>query len=110
MKIVHLIVTYENYDDIVNGIKKVEYRNNTEYWRKRFFGHDLHIVVVFHRGYSDITVGFKVKQIVVDFSVSQIQIHLGNRACTECGKEIEYYQFLCTECRVKDLRKRGYKI
>lgn len=71
----HLILKYGFYDRIKEGMKKTEYRDNTEYWRKRIRGRKF---VTFHRGYSKETMTFEIALITED--EEQILIHLGKRA------------------------------
>lgn len=58
MKIAHLVLKGKYYDAIKQGQKRNEYRENTPYWRKRLMG-ATHIV--FHRGYTDITMMWTVQ-------------------------------------------------
>lgn len=72
--IVHLILKKQPWNQIANGEKIHEYRDNTEYWRKRIIGKRL---VIFHMGYSKETMMFEIKQI--DMNDEQITITLGAR-------------------------------
>ena len=71
--IIHLILKKQPWNQIANGEKTHEYRDNTEYWRKRIIGKR---IVIFHMGYSKETMMFEIKQIDVD---EQITIALGAR-------------------------------
>lgn len=77
---VHLILKHEYYDAIDRGGEKdVEYRENTEYWRKRIIGKES---VTFHRGYTNQTMTFAISYLVVpekDEREYYIEIHLGQR-------------------------------
>lgn len=77
----HLVLKHKWFDAIKTGEKRVEYRDNSEYWRKRICGthrsgRDQARIVIFHRGYTKETIAFKVDYIVLG---SQIEIHLGER-------------------------------
>jgi len=72
--IVHLILKRKHWNQIANGLKIHEYRDNTEYWRKRIIGKR---IVIFHMGYSKETMIFLIKQI--DLNDEQITITLGAR-------------------------------
>ena len=74
MKTCHLILKHEYYDLIDKGKKTVEYRDNTPYWRKRILDA---LKVIFHRGYTNVTMTFYIKFKVLLHG--QIQIHLGKR-------------------------------
>jgi hypothetical protein len=74
-KVIHLILKAEWYDAIDNGSKRIEYRDNTSYWRPRITGAE---GVVFHRGYTNTTMRFTITDIKIGTS-PQIEIHLGDR-------------------------------
>jgi len=65
---------YKWYDAIERGEKKVEYRANTRYWRRRIV--DCRYIV-FHRGYTRTTMTFKIK--FVALNGPQIEIHLDRK-------------------------------
>ena len=75
-RVLHLVLEGKYYDAIERGEKKVEYRNNTPYWRKRILEKDPSIVV-FHRGYTNQTMAFWIAYKVV--LPDQIEIVLGGR-------------------------------
>jgi len=75
-RVLHLVLEGKYYDAIERGEKKVEYRNNTPYWRKRILEKDPNIVV-FHRGYTNQTMAFWIAYKVV--LPDQIEIVLGGR-------------------------------
>lgn len=75
MKTLHLVLKHKWYDKIASGEKTSEYRECTPYWNKRFettrklFPATILYIpvhydnVVFHRGYTNETMCFKVKSI-----------------------------------------------
>lgn len=73
-EVCHLVVKPKWYHLIKEGIKKTEYRDNTEFWRKRIRGRKF---VTFHRGYTKETMTFNIAMIHEDDE--QILIHLGER-------------------------------
>lgn len=72
-KTCHLVLKRKYYDQIEGGRKVVEYRDNTEYWRRRIIPAKY---VVFHRGYTKTTMKWKIHKIKTN---GQIEIHLGVR-------------------------------
>ena len=72
--IVHLVLKRQYWNQIKFGEKIHEYRDNTEYWRKRILGRR---IVIFHMGYSKETMMFEIKQI--DMDDEQITIGLGRQ-------------------------------
>lgn len=72
---IHLILKYKWYDLIEQGKKSVEYRRNTERLRKILRNKTY---VVFHRGYTGVTMMFKIFKWEVH-SPAEIYIHLGER-------------------------------
>lgn len=50
--IIHLVLKGKWYDMIKSGEKKEEYREITDYWRKRLEGESIYNVI-FHRGYTN---------------------------------------------------------
>lgn len=76
-KTLHLVLTGKWYDKIASGEKTSEYRACTPYWNKRFCGwaditnihgpnlqHNWYSTVVFHRGYTNKTMEFKIKKYI----------------------------------------------
>jgi hypothetical protein len=61
------------FDLIASGKKRVEYRRDCEFWRKRLEGKEF---VTLHRGYSKNTMTFKIKK--RETVRGTIEIHLGN--------------------------------
>lgn len=57
---VELVLTYHWYDMIASGKKRIEYRKNTAYWRKRIIGKKN---ARFRRGYNATCMEFKIKKI-----------------------------------------------
>lgn len=57
----HLVLTHHWYDEIVSGRKRTEYREMSDFWRKRIWGKKDDIkTVTFARGYTDTTLTFDV--------------------------------------------------
>jgi len=77
MKYCHLILKHKWYDKIDSGQKKIEYRDNTPYWRKRLLGAER---IVFHKGYTKTTMTFKPT--IIDYTGNKIEIHLGEKTIT----------------------------
>jgi len=73
MKTAHLILKHKWFDLIEKGKKKVEYRKNTAYYRKRLFDANN---VTLHRRYSNRTMTFEIELIV---DSNPIEIYLGKR-------------------------------
>ena len=59
---------------IASGKKRIEYRDDSEFWRKRIEGKE---VVTFHRGYSNETMTFTINRVKTERGT--IEIHLGKR-------------------------------
>lgn len=113
MHTVHLVLKHKYYGAIDRGEKTVEYRDNTDYWRKRILN-KRH--VTFHRGYTKEIMVFEIDYLVVpEINESvQIEIHLGKRVCKRCGREITnpYWRFLgvCSRsCHLKDKKENKRK-
>ena len=51
MKILHLNLYRKYFDAIVNGTKIIEYRDKTDYWKKRIEGREYDIIK-FRNGYA----------------------------------------------------------
>lgn len=65
-KELHLVLKHKWYDMIASGVKKEEYREIKPYYSDRFFNnHYTH--VVFHKGYTNETMTFWIKNIITDF-------------------------------------------
>lgn len=79
----HLVLKGRYFDEILAGTKNVEYRDNTEYWRKRIlkwwdlFGAPFLRLVVFHRGYTNQTITLEVSCIKIN--ASSIELYLKNK-------------------------------
>lgn len=56
---VHLILKYCWFDLIESGEKTVEYRDATDFYRRRLEGKNK---VCFHRGYSSVTLTFYIEK------------------------------------------------
>jgi len=72
-RICHLVLKRKYFAAIADGRKKIEYRDNTHYWRRRILGRKF---IVFHDGYTRTTMKFEIQAIYVG---DQIQIQLGKR-------------------------------
>ena len=70
----HLILKFKWFDLIASGKKRIEYRRDCEFWRKRIRRKE---IVTFHRGYTKETVTFKIDRIQIGRGT--IEIHLGKR-------------------------------
>ena len=63
----HLVLDYKWFDMIAAGEKLEEYREMTDYWKKRIWDKRGEIEsVCFHRGYSPVTITRRVFAIVQD--------------------------------------------
>ena len=51
MKILHLNLYRKYFDEIANGTKTIEYRDKTDYWKKRIEGRQYDIIK-FRNGYT----------------------------------------------------------
>ena len=74
--VVHLVLKHKYYNAIDDNDKKIEYRDNTAFWRKRIIGKRY---VTFHKGYTNVTMTFKISKIEVDEDSEMILIYLGER-------------------------------
>lgn len=74
-KTCHFVLEYKWYDKIDKGEKRVEYRDNTPYWRRRIIGA---FFATFHRGYTSTTMTFRIRKKIIG---QKIEVHLGER----CG-------------------------
>ncbi len=94
MKTLHLVLKSKWYDKIASGEKTSEYRECKPYWNKRLAmpRGDLHSGrmirynrVVFHRGYTNITMLFPINDITITHEPNDLgldrcwEIKLGNR-------------------------------
>lgn len=80
MLVLHLVLMHKYYDAIDRNEKNIEYRNNTEYWRRRIVPHwnsNGGNKVVFHKGYTRVTMTFLIKNLV--FNGDKIELWLGER-------------------------------
>jgi len=76
----HLFLKHEHYDAIDAGQKKVEYRKNIPYWRKRImpkWNSNGGNMVIFHKSYTKTIMVFFIKSLVINGN--QIELHLGER-------------------------------
>lgn len=76
----HLALKHKYYNQIERGEKKVEYRDNTLYWRVRIvkpWCSNGGNTVTFHRGYTNTTMTFKISSLVINGD--KIELHLGER-------------------------------
>lgn len=75
-KTLHLTLTYRWWDEIVAGRKTCEYRRFTEGWRKRLNGVKRGDLVVFHRGYTNITLTRSISDVnVIDSEDLPCNVH-----------------------------------
>ena len=75
-KTLHLTLTYRWWDEIVAGRKTCEYRRFTEGWRKRLNGLKRGDLVVFHRGYTNITLTRSIQDVnVIDSEDLPCNVH-----------------------------------
>ena len=51
IKILHLNLFRKYFDEIANGTKTIEYRDKTDYWKKRIEGREYDIIK-FRNGYA----------------------------------------------------------
>ena len=73
---VHLILKHRWYDMIESGEKLIEYRDATEFYRKRLFGKKY---VVLHRGYTSTVITFKIVKIQLSKNHTTYELYLGER-------------------------------
>lgn len=62
MKTLHLILKAQWYNMIEQGIKKEEYREDKDYWKKRLCRYD-YDAVCFHYGYTSRTMTFEIENL-----------------------------------------------
>lgn len=75
-KTLHLTLTYRWWDEIAAGRKMCEYRRFTEGWRKRLNGLKRGDLVVFHRGYTNITLTRSIQDVnVIDSEDLPCNVH-----------------------------------
>lgn len=78
----HLVLKHKWYDLIESGQKTVEYRDMTPYWINRIIKkHNSNggNTVIFHKGYTNVTMTFEIRMIVCNTPTEKIEIHLGKR-------------------------------
>lgn len=57
METLHLVIKHKWFDMIASGEKIEEYREMTNYWKKRIWNKRSVIgYVIFHRGYTNVTI------------------------------------------------------
>ena len=66
MRALHLILKHKWYDMIASGEKTEDYRKMEPYYNIRLFKY-FYFNVVFHKGYTNKTMTFKIKDIITDF-------------------------------------------
>ena len=80
-KILHLTLFKKWFDDVLNGIKKIEYRDKKEYWRRRLFNEDGTVKhydeVIFTNGYGSSRPKMRVEFLGVKESEDKYNIFLG---------------------------------
>ena len=62
VSVLHLVLKHCWFDKIASGIKTSEYRECSPYWNKRL-NNKHYDFVIFHRGYTNTTVKFKIKSV-----------------------------------------------
>lgn len=78
----HLVLKHKWFDLIESGKKTVEYRDLKTFWINRIIKrHNPNggNVVIFHKGYTDVTISFEIRMIVCNTPTEKIEIHLGKR-------------------------------
>lgn len=94
-----LVLTFHWFDMIAGGKKKYEYREATPYWDRRFIksGCRGYICVIkhydfvrFHRGYSNDTMLFSIKNIdlIYDGTIPDLYLHHKDYYAIELGERI----------------------
>jgi len=77
MKILHLNLYRKYFDEIANGIKTIEYRKRTDYWKKRIEGKEYDIIK-FRNGYAKdapvMLVEYKGFWVSSDFEENEIKL------------------------------------
>jgi len=74
----HLVLKHRYYYATEYGYKKIEYRDNTPYWRKRIvekWDSNGGNKVTFHKGYTNTTITLGIKHLIL--SDKGIELHLG---------------------------------
>lgn len=64
MREIHLFLKHKWYDLIKSGVKKEEYRDIKDYYRKKFENNTYHNVI-FHRGYTSTKTKYKIENISI---------------------------------------------
>ena len=85
-KILHLNLYRKYFDEIANGTKTIEYRDRTDYWKKRI-EHREYDIIKFRNGYAKdaptmnprdsiptITSGFICTHSLVNSSITSLQV------------------------------------
>jgi len=76
-----LFLTFRWFDLIDSGVKTVEYRRKP-YWTSRvndWIFRNSNPVVVFHRGYTNNIIRFRVKKVIDNFWKTDLMIILGEK-------------------------------
>ena len=71
--ILHLVLKHCWFDKIVSGEKTSEYRECSEYWNRRLTNKQ-YDVVVFHKGYTNITTAYKIKSIGITLAKNDLDL------------------------------------
>ena len=82
IKILHLNLFKKYFDEIANGTKTIEYRDKTDYWKKRI-EHKEYDVIKFRNGYAKVAPTMRVEYKGMYTSGSQYALVLGNILETE---------------------------
>lgn len=77
-RVLHLVLKYHWYDEIASGRKTREYREAKEFWIKRIWMKHYDFVV-FHRGYTGVTMAFKLLFKAFLPNKNLIELWLGER-------------------------------
>ena len=85
-KILHLNLYRKYFDAIVNGTKTIEYRDKTDYWKKRIEGREYDIIK-FRNGYAKDAPTMLVEYNGYDIT-DRYEIKLGKITEVNYGKRI----------------------
>ena len=85
MKILHLNLYRKYFDAIVNGTKTIEYRDKTDYWKKRIEGREYDIIK-FRNGYATDAPTMLVEYLVYDVT-DRYEIKLGKITEVNYGRK-----------------------
>lgn len=77
-RVAHLVLTFHWFDEIASGRKRIEYRKAKPYWMKRVWDRRVDILI-FHRGYTDKTMRFKLLFKALRPKDDMIELYLGER-------------------------------